>query len=397
MPEIKVISAVRTPFGKLGGLLRDFSGLDLGSMVVKAVIDRANVEPETVDELYMGSAVLVGSVMVAARQMLFKVGIPQTTPSLTVDRACCSSMTCVGLGMKSILLGEADTVVSGGFESMSQTPFLLRDARWGKRLGDITVEDILMMRNPITGNPIAVVTGERALEFGISREEQDQWALRSHQRYFESFRSGKYSAEILPVEIPSKKGSAIIMDKDESPREDTSSEKLSKLKTVYGSPTVTAGNAPGLNDGSSAVILMSTEKQKELKLEALGTILSYAQAAGDPGASAYMPAHSIRKALQKAGLQLKDLKRIEINEAFAAMPLVSTKVLSDGDQQLQDHLRSITNVNGGAIAIGHPTGASGARLVMTLIYELRRLGGGIGVAAICGGFGQSDAIVVKVD
>jgi len=397
MREVKVVSAVRTPFGKLGGRLKDFSSVDLGSMVIKSVMERININPETIDEVFMGSAVLAGSVMVAARQMLFKVGIPGTTPSLTVDRACCSSMTCVGLGLRSILLGEAETVISGGFESMSQTPFMLRDARWGKRLGDISVEDILMMRNPITGTSIAVVTGEKAVEFGISREEQDQWALRSHQKYFEAFSAGKYSDELMTVEITAKKGPSVMMAKDEAPRSDTSMEKLGKLKTVYGSPTVTAGNAPGLNDGASAVIMMSAEKQKELNMNALGSILSYAQAAGDPGASAYMPAHSIMKALNKAGLQLKDLKRIEINEAFAAMPLVSTKVLSEGDQQMTEHLRSITNVNGGAVAIGHPTGASGARVVMTLIYELRRMGGGIGAAAICGGFGQSDAVIVKVD
>ena len=397
MHEVKLVSAVRTPFGKLGGALRDFSAVDLGSIAIKAALDRGKIAPETVDEVYMGSGVLVGSVMVAARQMLFKVGIPGETPSMTIDRACCSSMTCIGMGLRSIQLGEAETVVSGGFESMSNTPFMLRDARWGKRLGDINVEDILMMRNPITGTAIACVTGERAVEFGVSREEQDRWALRSHQRYFESFNAGKFSSEILPVEIPQKKGPVILFDRDESPRQETSLEKLAKLKTVYNRPTVTAGNAPGLTDGSSAVVLMSAEKQKELGLEPLATVLAFGQAAGDPGASAFMPAHSIGKALKKACLTVKDLKRIEINEAFAAMPLISTKVLSEGDEKLLDHLRSITNVNGGAVAIGHPTGASGARVLMTLIYELRRAGGGYGAAGICGGFGQSDAVVVRVD
>jgi acetyl-CoA C-acetyltransferase len=232
----------------------------------------------------------------------------------------------------------------------------------------------------------------------VSREDQDQWALGSHQKYFSAFSAGKFTDEILTIEIPSPKGKGpvTIVQQDESPRADTSIEKLSQLKTVYGSPTVTPGNAPGLSDGASAVILMSAKKQKETGFEVLGEILSYAQAAGEPDESVFMPANSIRQALQKAGLLIKDLKRIEINEAFAAMPLVSTKVLSDGDPKLLVHLRSITNVNGGAVAIGHPTGASGARLLMTLIYELRRLGGGIGAAAICGGFGQSDAVIVKV-
>jgi acetyl-CoA C-acetyltransferase len=386
MSEVKVVSAVRTPFGRLGGILKDYFPVELGSKIIQAVMERIHIDPKIVDEVYMGSALLAGATMVATRQMLFKVGLPGTTRSLTVDRACCSSMTCVGLGAKSILLKDADTVIAGGWETMSQTPFLLWEARWGKRLGDLKVEDMLMMRNPITATPIAVVTGKKALEFGVSREDQDQWAL------------GKYTDEILTIEIPSPKGKgpATIVQQDESPRADTSIEKLSLLKTVYGSPTVTPGNAPGLSDGASAVILMSAKKQKETGFEVLGEILSYAQAAGEPDESVFMPANSIRQALQKAGLSIKDLKRIEINEAFAAMPLVSTKVLSDGDPNLLVHLRSITNVNGGAVAIGHPTGASGARLLMTLIYELRRLGGGIGAAAICGGFGQSDAVIVKV-
>ena len=398
MSEVKVVSAVRTPFGRLGGILKDYFPVELGSKIIQAAMERIHIDPKIVDEVYMGSALLAGATMVATRQMLFKVGLPGTTRSLTVDRACCSSMTCVGLGAKSILLKDADTVIAGGWETMSQTPFLLWEARWGKRLGDLKVEDMLMMRNPITATPIAVVTGKKALEFGVSREDQDQWALGSHQKYFSAFSAGKFTDEILTIEIPSPKGKgpATIVQQDESPRADTSIEKLSQLKTVYGSPTVTPGNAPGLSDGASAVILMSAKKQKETGFEVLGEILSYAQAAGEPDESVFMPANSIRQALQKAGLLIKDLKRIEINEAFAAMPLVSTKVLSDGDPELLVHLRSITNVNGGAVAIGHPTGASGARLLMTLIYELRRLGGGIGAAAICGGFGQSDAVIVKV-
>ncbi|MEA3222450.1 MAG: thiolase family protein [Thermodesulfobacteriota bacterium] len=397
MREMVVVSAVRTPFGRFGGLLKDFSAVELGTMAVKFVMEKINLEPKTVDELFMGVAILAGTASVAARQIIFTTGLSPETPSLTLDRACCSSMTCTALAMRNILAGEIETAIAGGMEAMSQTPLVARNARWGLRLGGIMLEEPLFMRNPIVDMPIAVGVGEVALEYGFGREDQDQWALGSHQKYFEAFNAGRFADEIHPVEVSQKKGSAVLMDKDESPRPDTSMEKLSKLPAVYGGKTVTAGNAPGLNDGATALVLMSKEKQKEMGLEPLATILSYANMAGDPLSSPYMPALSTQKALKKAGLRLKDMKRIEINEAFAAVPLVSTKVLSDGDGQLLKHFRSITNVNGGAVAIGHPTGASGARLIMTLIYELRRLGGGLGSAAICGGYGQSDAVIIKVD
>lgn len=396
MKKVVVTSALRTPFGKLGGNLAGFTGVELGSIAVEAALKRVKMHGETVDELIMGAAMLVGGTSVAARQMLFKAGLLETTPSLTIDRACCSSMTAVGLAMKNILLGEADTVVAGGFESMSQTPHLLRQARWGNRLGDMVVEDPLKIRNPITNTPVALVTGEKALEYGVDREEQDQWALASHQKYFAALEAGKFEQEIIPVEVPQAKGEAIRIQKDESPRQNSSIEKLRQLKTVYNSPTITAGNAPGLNDGAAALILMSEQRQQELGLDALATIEAYTNLSGDPSSSVCMPGLAIRKALSKAGLKWKDLKRIEINEAFAAMPLVSTKILADGDKSQTEALRSITNVNGGAVAIGHPTGASGGRVIMTLIYELIRQGGGIGAAAICGGYGQSDAVIVKV-
>jgi acetyl-CoA C-acetyltransferase len=259
------------------------------------------------------------------------------------------------------------------------------------------LEEPLFLRNPIVDIPLAVGVGEVSLQHGVSREEQDLWALGSHQKYFKAFDAGKFMEEIGPVEIPQKKGGTEVMSCDESPRNDTSIEKLGQLMPVYGGKTVTAGNAPGLNDGATALLLMSRETQEKMGYRPLATIVSYANVAGDPLASPYMPAHSIARALKKAGMGLKDMKRIEINEAFAAVPLVSTKVMADGDTVLMEKLRSITNVNGGAVAIGHPTGASGVRLMMTLAYELRRLGGGLGAAAICGGYGQSDALIIKVD
>ena len=397
MREVAVVSTVRTPFGKFGGLLKDFSAIDLGTKAVIAVIKKINFEPTMVDEVYMGVAVLAGTASVAARQVLISSGLPAHTPSLTIDRACCSSMTCIGLAMRNIRDGEIDTAIAGGMEAMSQAPLIARGIRWGVRLGGVMLEEPLFLRNPILNIPLAVGAAEVALQYGVEREEQDQWALRSHQNYYAAFGVGKFREEIEPLEISSPGGAMAIMDRDESPRSDTSIEKLQALPTVYGSKTVTAGNAPGLNDGASALLLMSKEKRKEMDLKPLAALLAYVNMAGDPLASPYLPALSIRKALEKAGRKLSDLKRIEINEAFAATPLVSTKVLSDGDEKMLKHLRSITNVNGGAVAIGHPTGASGGRIIMTLIHELRRLGGGLGAAAICGGYGQSDAVILQVE
>ena len=397
MREVTVVSVARTPFGKFGGLLKNFSAIELGTEAVKAVLKRILLEPSVVDEVYLGVAVLAGTASVAARQVLISSGLPPSTPSLTIDRACCSSMTSVGLAMRNIRDGEIDTAVAGGMEAMSQTPLIARGIRWGVRLGGVTLEEPLFLRNPILNIPLAVGAAEVSLQYGVGREEQDQWALRSHRNYFSAFEAGNFLEEIAPVEIPSSGRPKAIMDRDESPRTDTTIEKLQALPTVYGSKTVTAGNAPGLNDGASALILMSREKQKDLGLKPLATLLTYVNMAGDPLASPYLPALAIQRAIEKAGRKLADLKRMEINEAFAATPLVSTKVLSDGDTNKMEHLRSITNVNGGAVAIGHPTGASGGRIILTLIQELRRLGGGLGAAAICGGYGQSDAVILEVE
>jgi acetyl-CoA C-acetyltransferase len=397
MREVVIVSAARTPFGKFGGLLKDFTAVDLGTKAVLASLKRINLDPAAVDELYLGVAVLAGTASVAARQILFTSGLPPHTPSLTVDRACCSSMTCIGLGLRNIRSGEIHAAIAGGMEAMSQTPLIARGVRWGVRLGGVMLEEPLFLRNPILNIPLAVGAAEVALQHGVSREEQDQWALRSHQRYFSALEAGKLADEIQPVEIPSEKGSTRLLNRDESPRSDTTIEKLRALPTVYGSKTVTAGNAPGLNDGASTLILMSKERQKELGIVPLAKILAYVNIAGDPLASPYLPAHAILKALERAGRKLADLKRLEINEAFAATALVSTKVLSSDSEKVLEELRSITNVNGGAVAIGHPTGASGGRIAMTLVYELRRAGGGLGAAAICGGYGQSDAVIVEVD
>lgn len=395
MSNVMIAQAARTPFGRFGGKLRDYSAVELGSLAARAVLEKAGLAPDEVDESFFGTALLAASTSVAARQINFKIGIPDDRPSLTLDRACCSSMTGIGLGLMRIRLEEAGVVLAGGIESSSQTPFLMRGVRWGRRLGSFTVDDPMQFRNPISGLPLTLVTGRAALEHGVSREEQDEWAFASHQKYFQSYDKGHYADEIVPVKVHDDMEEETLSI-DESPRRTISLEKLRSLPTVYDSPTVTAGNAPGLNDGATATLLMSAAEVQRRGIEPLGRILSYSQVSGGLESSVYMPGMAILAALKKAGLSVRDLKRIEINEAFAAMPLVSTKTMADGDAQLTTQLRSITNVNGGAVAIGHPTGASGARVVMALVRELRRVGGGRGAAAICGGYGQADAVIVEV-
>jgi acetyl-CoA C-acetyltransferase len=389
--QVVIVEAARTPFGKFGGRLREFSAVELGALAAKRLLARAGIGPEELSETIFGCGIIDASTAVPARQINFKVGIPGTTPSLTVDRACCSSMTAIGLSALKIRVGEASVILAGGIESCSQTPFLMRGGRWGRKLGDFSVEDPMQVRNPITGLALTAVTGRKALEHGVSREEQDEWSYHSHCRYFAAYEGGVYEREILPLEI---EGHGVLAV-DEGPRRDTSLEKLAALPTAYGSPTVTAGNAPGLNDGASAVILMSGQEAARRGLTPLAEVVAYAQLAGDLESSVYMPGHAIRAAADKAGIRLQDLKCIEINEAFAAMALVSTKIMADGDAKELARLRSMTNVNGGSVAIGHPPGASGARVAMAAARELRRRGGGYAAAGICGGFGQADAVILK--
>jgi len=391
MKKVILAEGLRTPFGRFGGKLNGFSAVELGTLATRALLERVGVDPVDVQETFFGTALLAASTSVAARQINVRSGIPPEVPSLTVDRACCSSLTSIGLGMAKIRADDGELILAGGIESASQTPFLMRGMRWGHRLGDFTVDDPMQMRNPINGQPITVVTGEAALACGVGREEQDDWAFESHRKYFAAFDEGKYADEIIPVQTQDE-----TLRIDESARRIISREKLAQLPVAYGSPTVTAGNAPGLNDGASAVLLMSEQEATRRGIEGLGEIVAYAQVCGSPESSVYMPGRAIQRALAKAGVALADVKRIEINEAFAAMPLVSTLELAQGDVGILRSLRSITNVNGGSVALGHPTGASGARVVMALARELKRLGGGYGAAAICGGYGQADAVILKV-
>jgi len=401
--DVVVVSAVRTPFGKFGGTLKDIPSIDLAAMVIREVLQRVNIKGEEVEETYYGTAVIGEAALetdVPARQATLKAGMPASSISLTLDRACCSSLAALRLGYRAIKTGEIDIALAVGADNMSRAPLVVPPyVRWGSRLGNIELWDGLYGLGYKGFNPVSVDAGEVALEYGITREDQDRWAYGSQMKYAKAFSEGKFKIgeELMRVEIPQKKGPSIVLEQDEFPKPDTTLEKLSRLPLVYGSPTVTAGNAPGLDSGATAVLIMSEKKAKEKGLKPLAKILSTVATATTPRLIAIIPGLTIQAALKKAGMTLDQIDLIEINEAFAAMPLVSDKILADGDPEKMKQLLEKTNVNGGAIAIGHPVGASGARILTTLIYELRRRGGGIGVASICGGLAQGDGAVVQVE
>ncbi len=401
--EVAVISAVRSPFGRFGGTMKDFTLPQLGGLVFAEAVRRAGIEPSEVEEVATGVN-LPGADRSIARQVLIDAGIPTNRVAYTVDRACCSSLAAVNMASRSIRLGESNIALAGGTENMSRVPYFLTDFRWGHRLGDVHLKDQLVIADPMTGKPRAVQAGEEAIEYGVSREEQDRWAVRSHELYFKAKEACHFKDEVMPITVPQNRGEPIVMTDDESPRPDVTLEKLAKLPTVYGSPTVTAGNAPGLNTGSSAMVLMSPEEATRRSKKPLATLMAWSMASGHPDKLASIPAVSARLSLEKAGLTIDDMDLIEINEAFAAMPLVSTLILGNSDPKKVEEIRARTNVNGGAIAIGHPTGATGARLIMALVYELRRRRAAsresrafYGVATICGGIGEGEAVIVKVD
>ena len=399
---IVMVSAVRTPFSKFDSAMADIPSIDLGVMVMKEVIERVGIKPEEVDDISYGSCIPAEVALetdVPARQATLLAGFPADNISVSLDRACCSSLTCLRLGVRAIKAGEAEIVMAVGSENMPRTPHLAPGLRKGTRLGHIKLIDCLFeLGYTAKGfNPVAKDAGEVALEYGVTREMQDAWALGSQEKYAKAYAEGKFKIgeELMPVVIPQKKGDPIVIDKDESPRK-TSMEALAKLKTIYGSPTVTAGNAPPISAGASAILIMTAKKAKEKGLKPLATIVAVAASATVPREIAVIPAYTIQKVLKQAGLTLDDMKLIEINEAFAVLPLVSTKILANNDEKKWKELQAKTNVNGGAIAIGHPVGASAARITMALAYELKRRGGGYGVAAICGGLAQGEAVIIKV-
>jgi len=402
--DVVIVGAVRTPFGRYGGSLRDIDYYALGAIPMVEVLKRVNMEPGSgiVDEVFWG----VGDTSpckdpytpVAARQSLIKAGLPPETVSISFDMACVSAMHAVKLAAMSMRLGEIDAAIAGGATSFSTEPILVRGLRFeGYRLGDVRMEDPLFALGYKDFNPVAVDTDNVANEYGISRQEQDEWALRSHINYGNAWKAGKFKDEIMTLTIPQKKGEPKVLDIDEQYRPDTSMERLSKLAAVYGTRAITAGNAPGMNDGATAILVMRRHKAEELGLECLATIVTQVSIAINANRMPEGPGYAIQRILQKADMGLDDIAAMEINEAFAAVPLVSTKMLAKEDNQRLKEIRDKTNINGSAIAIGHPNTASGARIIMNLMYELRRRGGGYALGAICGGLAQADATIIKVE
>jgi acetyl-CoA C-acetyltransferase len=386
-----ILSGVRTPIGKLNGGIASLSAVELGGIAIKEAICRSGVQLDEIEHVIMGQVLQGGAGQIPSRQAAFKAGLAKTVTSETINRVCGSGMRAITLGETQIRAGDQNVVVAGGMESMSNAPYLLRKARTGYRMGDGVLEDMMIgdgLMCALEGCHMGIHGSNVAAEENVGREEQDAWALRSHRRYFEALDRGVYAEEIVPVEIIDRKGTAIV-NADESPRRDTSAEALANLKPAFDpTGTVTAGNAPGVNDGAGAVVLASEEWAASRGLRPLATILAHGAAAWGPAYLAYTPAMATEMALKRAGLSVSDVKLFEINEAFASVSLISARRLGIDP--------AIVNVNGGAVAIGHPIGASGTRIVIALINELRRRGGGIGVAAICSGGGQGDAVVIDV-
>ncbi|MCG8402319.1 MAG: acetyl-CoA C-acetyltransferase [Firmicutes bacterium] len=393
MRQTVIVGAARTPFGKLGGALKSLPAVKLGGIAIAEALKRAGVDGAAVGNVIFGQVLQGGCGQIPSRQAGREAGLPWEVPSETINKVCASGLRAATMGEQMIRGGDADIVVAGGMESMSNAPYFVPGARWGLRMFDTKFTDLMVHDGlwcSFYNRHMAVHGGEVANEYGISREEQDEWALRSHQLAVDAMDAGRLREEIVPVNIPQKKGTPVIVDTDEGPRRDTSMEKLRKLAPVFDPEnTVTAGNAPGVNDGAGALVLMSDEKARELGLKPMATILGYASVSQEAKYIATVPGLAINKLLRKKGMDIDQVDLLEVNEAFAAVALVSGKIAGWHPDRV--------NVNGGAIAFGHPIGASGARILMTLIYELRRRGGGIGVAGICSGAAQGDAVMVRVD
>ncbi|WP_027366160.1 acetyl-CoA C-acetyltransferase [Desulfotruncus alcoholivorax] len=393
MRQTVIVSAARTPFAKLGGALKTVKATKLGGIAIAEAVKRAGLEGSDVDNVIFGQVLQGGCGQIPSRQATREAGLPWETPSETVNKVCASGLRAVTIGDQIIRAGDADIIVAGGMESMSNAPYFVKDARWGLRMFDTKFTDLMVHDGlwcSFYDRHMAIHGGEVAKEYGVSREEQDEWALRSQQLAVAAIDSGRLKEEIVPVNIPQKKGDPKVVDTDEGPRRDTSLEALRKLPPVFDpNNTVTAGNAPGVNDGAGALVVMSNEKAAELGLKPMATILGHASVSQEAKYIATVPGLSINKLLKQKNMTIDQVDLLEVNEAFAAVALVSGKIAGWNPDRV--------NVNGGAIAFGHPIGASGARILMTLVYELRRRGGGIGVAAICSGAAQGDAVMVKVE
>ncbi len=388
-----IVDGLRSAFGKMGGNFKAMPAIDLAAPLIKALLEKYKVPGDAVDEVILGQVLQAGCGQIPSRQALLKAGLPVTCESTTVNKVCASGMRAVTLGDLRIRAGDGDIIVAGGMESMSQAPYLVEanSARFGKRMGHVEFKDAMLqdgLECPVAGVHMAVHGAKVAQEFKISREDQDQWALRSHLRAIKAQESGAFADEILPINVPQGKGQTKAIDKDEAPRADTNIEALKSLKPVfYPEGTITAGNAPGVNDGAAVLLLMSPSKAKEMGVKPLARIVAHASIGQDVPYLATVPALAMEKALKKAGMTIDQIDLIEINEAFASVALKSMQMLGVDSEKV--------NVNGGAIALGHPIGASGARILLTLAKEMKRRGVKYGAAAICSGTAQGDCVILS--
>jgi acetyl-CoA C-acetyltransferase len=386
-----IVAGARTPIGKLAGALSGFSAAELGGFAIAGALGRTGITPEQVDYVFMGQVIQAGTGQITARQAATKAGIPMTVPSTTVNKVCLSGLNAIYLADLMINAGEAEIVVAGGMESMSQAPYLLPGARAGYRIGDQAVVDSMMFDGlfcAFDDCAMGLATERYNGADGVTREAQDAFGALSHERAAAAIKDGKFAEEIVPVSVAQRKGDPVVIDTDEGVRPETTAESLGKLRPAFDKHgTITAGNASQISDGGAAVIVMSKSKADHLGLSPLGELVSYGQVAGPSPALLHQPSHATSVALDKAGLNVSDIDIFEINEAFAAVGCASADDLGISDK--------IVNVNGGAIALGHPIGMSGTRLALTSLLELQRRGGGTAAVSLCGGGGQGDAAIFR--
>ncbi|WP_433599461.1 acetyl-CoA C-acetyltransferase [Nocardia sp. CA-135953] len=392
MTTTVIVSGARTPVGRLLGGLKDFTGSDLGGFAIKAALEKSGVAPEQVDYVIMGQVLTAGAGQIPARQAAVAAGIPMDVPTLTVNKVCLSGINAIALADQLIRAGEYEIVVAGGQESMSQAPHLLEKSREGYKYGDVTLRDSMAydgLHDIFTDQPMGALTEQRNDAEPVSREDQDAFAAASHQRAAAAWKNGVFDDEVVPVSVPQRKGDPIVVSTDEGIRAETTVESLAKLRPAFRKDgSITAGTASQISDGAAAVVVMSEEKAQSLGLSWIAEIGAAGVVAGPDSTLQDQPANAIAKACAREGISPAELDLVEINEAFAAVGIASTRKLGIDPEKV--------NVNGGAIAIGHPLGMSGARILLHLALELKRRGGGIGAAALCGGGGQGDALIIKV-
>lgn len=391
MREVVIVSAVRTAIGSFGGSLKDVPSSELGAIVIKEAVNRAGIKPELVEEVVMGNVIQAAQGQNVARQAAVKAGLPVEVPAMTINKVCGSGLRCVALAAQMIKAGDCDVVVAGGMENMSAAPYAVPGARWGQRMGDGKIVDTMIkdaLWDAFNNYHMGVTAENIAKEWGLTREMQDEFSLNSQLKVEKAIKEGRFVDEIVPVIIPQRKGEPKVFAQDEFPRFGSTIEKMAKLKPAFiKDGTVTAANASGINDGAAAFVVMSAEKAAQLGLKPMAKILSYGSKGLDPSIMGYGPFHATKKALEGAGLTVEDMDLIEANEAFAAQSLAVAKDLNFDMNKV--------NVNGGAIALGHPVGASGARILVTLLHEMQKRDAKKGLATLCIGGGMGTALVVE--